>query len=234
MPTPLSLDIFSQLAKPHISGLVAFAYVSILTAIFYFLPRILGATSRAKYVNIISLLAEVFVAVGLIGLLSFAGRARHEFDTQRREDTSIAAERALTDAYFPFAIGYCTPPHMGQQQRDADAKSIEAACRLWKQYANTLDKELDWHRASDDWATLGRSGNLYAPLRANILRVAQAIDELLEARHRSALAPLERKLIIRETSWHFILFCAVFAGLGVGMKCARAALQLWPHRQSGA
>ena len=73
---PIEFDPIAQLAKPGYAATLAFIIITALGYLAYRLP--LGWTERSQliYLRAIGFAAEILVAVGIIGLVTFAGRGR--------------------------------------------------------------------------------------------------------------------------------------------------------------
>lgn len=223
---PIEIDFISRLATPQVAVFAAIVLVMTLSVVFYVLPRKLSAQARKSYIPRIQFIAEVLVSVGLIGLVSFAGKAKFEIDAVELKKIALQSERDVAASFYPYAVGECMST--AQQLIDSpDVSAVLAVCKIWKEFNYVHDVQLPWREASRELEVVANNDELNPKLREDIKTMVNAINRMQDARDNVAVLPLKRDILASGTSWLFVLLCAFSACVGVALKCARAALQLW-------
>jgi hypothetical protein len=221
----MDFDPIAQLTKPGFAATLAFIIISTLGFIAYRLPATWSDANQKVYLRAIGMAAEVFVAIGIIGLVTFAGRAKLDSNDLRRIDATRNAETGLSDQFHKLAMEYCIPL-IGSKAPTANNGVIDKACKLWHEHAGIYLENLDWKKAQDSFTDLASVPNLPPSLRNRLSAISTSIETLREARHLQRNSPLERKIIYQDVSSDFILFCSVIAGVGIALKWAKAAHEL--------
>jgi preprotein translocase subunit YajC len=219
---PIEFDVISLLSTPLKAAIVVILVVAVFSVFFYYLPKKLSSNAQKNYIPRIQFIAEILVSIGLIGLVTFSGRAKFDSDAVQLKEVAYQSEREVAASFYPYQISECLSP-----SQPPTASAVSVICSILKDFNNVHDIELPWHEASRKLEDLAAQEGLYPPLRENIKKMFIAINQMQDARDRVALVPLKRDILTSKTPWCFILICAFLACVGVALKCARAALMLW-------
>ena len=200
-PMPMEFDPIAQLAQPGYAAALAFIVIATLGFLAYRLP--VGWTERGEkiYLRVIGFVAEILVAVGIIGLITFAGRAKLDSNELERAEATRNAEIAVFDNFHKLALEYCIPSS-GSKTPTAENGAIQSACALWREYG--AREGLDWKRAQEEFESIASRPSVSARLAARLRLTVESIGTLRDARHQQGLAPLERRIVYRGVSWLFI------------------------------
>lgn len=222
----MEFDPIAYLSIPTYAAQLVATTVIGLGFIVFSLPSKWSASAQILYWRIATFLAEILVAVGLIGLITFAGRAKVESNSDERAMAVSSSEQAFSQALLVLTRRYCTElRHSIPPLRKVGP--IYEACKTSRELAAMYKPGLDWQngkRQLEYAASAARETNPDFSRLASA--VAAAIDVMVSARAKVHQGPLESQFIRSNVSWAFILICAVFAAIGVSIKCARACRDL--------
>lgn len=221
----MEFDAIAHLANPGFAAKLAFIIILAFGFIAYRIPLAWSDARQKIYLRIIGMAAEIFVAIGIIGLVTFAGRAKLDSNDLQRADATRNAEIGLSDQLQKLAMEYCIPL-MGSKAPTVNNGVIDNACKLLHEHAGIYRENLDWKKAQDSFTDLASAPNLQPSLRNRLSAISASIGTLREARHLQRNSPLERKIIYRDVSSDFILFCSIIACVGIALKWAKAAHEL--------
>jgi len=222
---PIKFDPIAQLANPLIAAIYAFIAITTVGYLAYRVPANWPRAKENVYLRVIAFTAEILVAVGIIGLITFAGRAKLESTGLERAEVTRATERGLSEQFNRLALSYCIESAKWQSPTNMGAAVIDS-CALWRVHSGLYREDLDWRRAQEEFESIAARPNLDQRLTKLLYSTSDAIGKMRDAREQEALVPLERKIVTHGISWVFVLFCSVIAGVGVALKCAKAALEL--------
>lgn len=219
------------------SPLLAFVLAAILVcACGYAVYRgARAAQSAARYWKLASFVAEVCLAVGLIGLAIFAGRMKVGADHQLIEERVRISQAVVDERLRLAALDNCAPaerrlapynpsiakkdlcaivrPLVGAVTPDADWQAAERTLRdFGGKYPGCVDNVFTRHSDCGDTVTLAG-------------RLADAIGELEQTKEASRNDEAMSLMLAAPSSWGFMLFAFLVAAIGVSVKCARAAAE---------
>lgn len=227
---PIEYDFIAGLANPVTAAIFTLIALAALTHITYRWPTHNDENSERLYLRKISLLAEVLVSVGLIGLITFAGRSKLDSMAYERAEQTRTSERYLSEQFSKLAQTYCIKASNWNPPTNSNA-AIQDACELWGEYNPIYRNDLDWLYAQSKFKEISEIKSIPPNLKVQLIEVAQGIGNMFAARQNEAVLPVQKKIIMSDVSWGFILFCAAMASIGVSLKCSRAARELRQQRQ---
>lgn len=236
------LDFVRLFSSPSMAFVLSACIVAGLACLFFGIGHGRSPAATAHYWKRLSLIAEICVAVGLIGLATFAGRMKLSADHQVLEERVRVAESAVGER-LRTVLQTCAPV-----QRRASAPYNPAVA---KKELCTVARALSARDATDaDWETgeqsLRNFGSKYPGCVPNVFTRHSDCDDTVEAATRVAdaiAAVTASKLSARSdeamasmlespNAWQFLLLAYLVAALGVGIKCARAAADLFQSQKT--
>jgi hypothetical protein len=202
-----------------------------------------GRNKGPRHWKLLSLVAEICVAVGLIGLATFAGRMKIGADHQLLEERVRMSQAAVDERFRLAALDNCAPasPRPLAPYNPSVAKKDLCAIAGGFNAATATAAELESAEKS-----LRDFGDKYPGCVENVFTrhsecggvvtaATQLADEIriLDA-HRQASREDESMAAILEapSSWGFLLLAFVIAATGVSIKCARAATEYFSAEKS--
>jgi hypothetical protein len=225
------------------SPLLAFFVSAIVVSAWGYLIYRDGRHKGSRHWKLLSLVAEVCVAVGLIGLATFAGRMKVGADHQLLEERVGLSQAAVDDRMRLAALDSCAPasprplapynPSVAKKELCAIAGSFKVA------NASAADREAAELSLRDFTSKYpGCVENVFSRHSecSNVVTSAtQLADELriLETSKQTARDDESIAAILEApNSWGFLLLAFVIAALGVSIKCARAAAEYFNAAKS--
>ena len=244
-------DFASLFYSPSTVFLIAAFIVVGLACLFFSIGYRKPDASAERYWKKLSLLAQMSVAVGLIGLAVFAGRLKLVTDHQVLEGRVRVAEAAVGERLRLTVLQTCTPVlrRAGAPYNPAVAKKeLCAIARGLTLIGAAYPLEADWEAAA---LSLRSFGGKYPGCVPNVFTRHSDCDDTVmvatrlagdiamvtaakqSARTDEAMAAMVEAPDDRH-EWLLLLLAFLIAALGVSIKCARAASELFAARRSGA
>lgn len=229
------------------SPLMAFVISAVIVAAcgyaIYRLGRDKPAPAARRYWKLLSFAAEICLAVGLIGLASFAGRMKIGADHQLLDQRVRLAQAAVNERLHVVAAQNCAPASPRPLTPYNPTVAKKDLCAISSSLTGANAPSADWASAE---ISLRAFGGKYPGCVANVFTrhsecddtvaaATQLADEIgvLEsykeaARNDSAMSAM----LDAPSSWGLLLLAFMVAAIGVAIKCARAATEYLSARQS--
>lgn len=217
----MPFDPIASLVVPSYSAAMIFIWVGFVSFVVFRLPSNWSPTKQRVYWRGVAFAAEVFVIVGLLGLFTYAGRARIDANVLDANARARASERELSIQLHDMGKRYCLPMLNSMPPLAAVAPALEA-CRVWKEVSAIYKPGLNWIDAKLKLQTAASARSAPAEFASQAASVATQIELMLNARREEEIYPHRVDILRSNTSWTFIVLCAIAASLGVAIKCARA------------
>jgi hypothetical protein len=222
----MEFDAVAALSMPQFAAKLIAIVVIAMSVIVYRLPTGWDKDRTGVYWKSMALAAEILVVVGLIGLVTYAGRAKLEEAGRARTELMRSSEMSLQEQLTRSAWAFCMRPG-AIPIPTRPAASIFEMCKIAKEYGGIYDSRLDWEIAKRRLSGISNDGDAPAELVRMTRDLEKAIFEMTQARSQASLAPYETDRYRVNGSWIFILICAASAATGVAIKCARAFNEFW-------
>lgn len=231
MTSPGFARLFSSPLMAVVIGAIIVAGCACLA---YRTARGKPAPAAVRYWTRLSLVAEICVAVGLIGLASFAGAMKIGTDHQLLEERVRLAQAAVGERLRLAALENCSPvegrpmapfnpsvarkdlcaiaqPFVDANLPDAAWQAAEGSLREFTaKYPGCIENVFTRH--SDCDGTVASATGLADEIRVlEMHKRAYRNDEAMSA------------MLEAPSSWVFLLLAFLVAAIGVSIKCARAA-----------
>lgn len=217
----VDLDYISLFSSAKFSGTLIFTWVFVWAAFFLFRPRKLGKQSIDLYWRGAAFFAEILVIGGLLGLFTFAGRARIEFIEKYKIERAQESESRVTNKILVIMRNLCLPNSVDRPPFRRYRSNVEL-CELAQNYGPIYDEKLDWEQAKKKLSKI-RDGKFVDYQTRETIEVFESdIDAMIKARRSRGQNSELKGTYQLGSSWEFIMFCAVSAMFGVSIKCARA------------
>lgn len=230
----MNSDNVSLLADIGNALVIAFVMIPILSGGAYFFLRHLEVKKKTHDAKLLIVVAEILGAIGLVGLLTFAGRARmddEEFKTSvLKSQSETALQRQLSQLInLPVCVRAGVP-------KVAEEVSLEGLCEFLRVYQRTKQENVYWPYASHTSDVLAvermKAGDMGAGRQFGSL--ARAIDNFENARRLLAAKQVDRYLLMIRAPWLILLACTSLAAAGISVKIARAVREWRKERKQVA
>lgn len=224
--------------------LMAFLVSAFVVSVWGYVVYQDGRDKDARYWKRLSLVAEICVAVGLIGLATFAVSMKTGADHQVLEDRVRMSQATVDERFRLAALQHCDPATTRALAPHNPTVANNELCSIARSFASASASAADWEAV--EWS-LREFSNKYPGCVPNIFTrhsdcdntVKSATELANEIRildsHKDAARNDEAVASMREApgSWGWLLLAFVIAAIGVSIKCARAAAEYVNARKSG-
>jgi hypothetical protein len=238
------LDFVRLFSSPLIAFVISAFIVAGFGCMFFSIGHEKPAAAANRYWKLLSLVAEICVAVGLIGLATFAGRMKLSADHQVLEERVRVTQSAVGERLRLTVLQTCAP-----LQRRAGAPYNPAVAR--KDLCAIARALTGANPADAGWETAERSlrdfSAKYPGCVSNVFSRHSDCEDTVEvaARLSGDIAALETArqsarsdeamaaMLAAPNAWEFLLLAFLVAAIGVSIKCARAASDFFAPNRSG-
>ncbi len=225
------------------SPLLAFFVSAIVVSAWGYVIYRDGRDKGARHWKLLSLVAEVCVAVGLIGLATFAGRMKIGADHQMLEERVRLSQSAVDDRMRLAALDSCVPASprpMAPYNPSVAKKELCAIAGSFNVVSASAGELESAERALRDFTGKypGCVENVFSrhsECGSVVASATQLADDLLalEAGKRASRDDASLAAMLEApNSWGFLLMAFVIAATGVSIKCARAAAEYFHAARS--
>lgn len=205
-----------KLANPAYALAWGLAIICSVAVAAHFLSRNRSQARRWQ-----ALLSEGLVAVGVIGLLTFAARVYMDGEI-RRDATQLSENKRLARvASLNLEMRYCLP-RQSSARPTPEMEGIWVACSASDQLLNSDEKPFQYQIAQDQLAKISNLSHLNVELANSIEALKRAVSNVIKSFGKKEQNNHQKKLVESDISWVLILLCAVSAMLGIGLKWAKA------------
>ncbi|MET0963343.1 MAG: hypothetical protein ABWY05_11110 [Noviherbaspirillum sp.] len=226
-------------SMPSLAFLVAALIVAGCGYLVYRMGRARPAPAAERYWKRLSLVAEVCIAAGLAGLATFAGGMKISSDHQLLEHRVQLSQAALGERFRITMVENC---EVAGQRRSAPynpATAKKDLCATARAYVNVNSPEIDWTAAEQSLRdfplkypgcvdnVFTRHSDCETPVDT-ALKLADAVHAA-EQEKQSARAD-EPVAAMAPGGWGALVLTFLVAAIGVAIKCARAAADVFPAR----
>jgi hypothetical protein len=233
-----SLGFVRLFSSPSTAFVISAILVAGFGVLFFRIGRGKQAASADIYWKRLGLAAEICVAVGLVGLATFAGRMKIGADHQMLEYRVAMTQSAVDERLRVVILENCPAAGKRALAPFNPAVAKKELCAIARSYAGETGRAADWELAERSLADFGRRypgciPNVFTShsdcggtvVAANKLaaEIAALEDSKLAARSDEAMSAW----LQNPNSWEFLLLAFIVAAIGVAIKCARAAAAVW-------
>ena len=237
------LDFVRLFSSPSMAFVISACIVAGFGCLFFSIGHDRPAAAANHYWKRLALIAEICVAVGLIGLATFAGRMKLSADHQVLEERIRVAELAVGERLRLTVLHACAPV-----QRRAGAPYNPAVAR---KDLCAITRTLSARDAADaDWVTgeqsLRNFGSKYPGCVPNVFtrhsdcadtvevaaRLADDIATVTAAKLSARTDEAMAAMLEAPNAWEFLLLAYLIAAIGVSIKCARAASEFFHAKKT--
>jgi hypothetical protein len=228
------------------SPLLAFVISAIIVsacgyAIYRFAPN-KRAPAAARYWKLLSFAGEIGVAVGLIGLATFAGRMKVSADHHLLEERVHLSQAAVDERFRLAALDNCAPAERRPLAPYNPSVAKKDLCSIVRPFVGTNAPDADWRTAQQ---VLRDFGSKYPGCIENVFtrhsdcgdtlalatQLADEVRILQMNKEASRNDEAMSAMLEASDSWGFLLLAFLIAAIGVSIKCARAASDVFDNDQ---
>ncbi|SDH56059.1 hypothetical protein [Variovorax sp. OV700] len=217
-------DFFSSLAQPSFAAWIGVALaISICSITWWLGERSFATRNPQRYWRGVALLAELCASVGLIGLVTYAGRERGDFLQVEYATQVRDSERTLSETQSALWQTTCIRP-VEMTSRLRGSGPIHRLCDVLRSSLAKYNPDTDWRFVQEKFTEITRAPDFDARLIAPTQLVVRSIEQMTQARNTLAGYQGQAQAVrVGSNSWGFLLFAAALAIAAVALKCARAA-----------
>jgi len=222
------------------SAIIAFGF----GYLFYRIGRRKRGYGALRYWKMLNLTGELCLAVGLIGLATFAGTIKISTDHQNLDALVQRSQLALGERFRLAMLNNCTSP--GDRSALAPfspAVAKRELCALSRSHIDVYAAERNWNQAENALREFpakypGCIENVFtrhSDCTQTIEAAVQLADQIrtMEAHKRASRDDaLMAALLAAPNAWGLLLLAFFIATIGVAIKCARAMSEFLPLRKS--
>lgn len=222
----LKLDWLYKLSDPVFALCISLPIILISLFVAFFVIR--RATDSVRWRNRISFVAELLVIAGVVGIFAFVGRARNAILTVESVRDVKHAEYVQAVDSNRLSKSICI------DSRPISPKALAAGKEACEKFGDAqrmfnLDSSLQF--LARDYQRISETPGLSAEKVKLLTETAQSTWKLVKAKNFKTLHELRQREADSRISWHLILVMALLVSAGVGLKCGRAAADLWPRKR---
>jgi hypothetical protein len=237
-------DIATLFSSPSTAAIIAGFIVAGLACLFFSLGHVRPAAAAERYWKRLSLVAQVCIAVGLIGLAVFAGRMKLVADHQVLEERVRIAEAAVGEQLRLTVLQTCAPVQRraGAPYNPAVVKKELCAIARGLTSSGAQPADADWEAAAQ---SLREFTGKYPGCVSNVFtrhsdcedtvdaatRLAGDIASVTTAKKSARSDPAMAAMLDAPGDWQWLLPAFLMAAIGVSIKCARAASECFLPKQ---
>ena len=229
-------------SSPSTALLISALIISVFCFLFFLIGSAKPERAASLYWKRLGLVAEVCLAVGLIGLATFAGGMKINADHQVLEHRARMAQAALDEHLRVVIIENCAAlPAKRALAPFSPAVVKKELCAIARAYGGAAGQAGDGElaeRTLRDFAKRypGCIPNVFtshsdcgAPV-AEAARLAEEIAALEDSKRSARTDEAMSTLLESPNAWEFLLLAFFVAAVGVAIKCARAAAEFAQSR----
>jgi hypothetical protein len=231
-------------SAPFMAFVISVIIVSGFGYLFYRIGSKQNPSASGRYWKLLALLAEICVAVGLIGLATFAGRMKVGADHQDLE-VQVHRSRTTVGESLRLAILHnCAPTGRSALEPFSPSVAKKELCAIARNDIGVYAAGVDWALAEKTLRAFGASypgciPNVFTrhsdcdDTVAEAIRIADEIDQMEQNKLASHNDEAMAAMLEAPNAWGFMLLAFFVAAIGVAIKCARAASDFFPVERSG-
>ena len=230
-------------SAPFTAFIISAIIVSGFGYLFYRIGNDKQDRAAARYWKLLTLLAEVCVAVGLIGLATFAGRLKISADHQNLEELVHRSQSAVGESFRLAILNNCAPTGRRALEPYSPTVAMKELCAISRTYIGVYAADADWVMAEKSLRAFrtnypGCIPNVFTrhsdceDTVEEATRVADEIQAMEQNKRTSRSDEAMASMLQAPNAWGFMLLAFFVAAIGVAIKCARAASDFFPLEKS--
>ena len=231
-------------SAPFTAFIISAIIVSGFGYLFYRIGGAKKGPAAARYWRLLALLAEICVAVGLIGLATFAGRLKISADHQNLEEMVHRSQAGVGESFRLAILNNCAAAGRRAQEPYSPTVAKKELCAISRTYIGVYAVDADWSIAEKSLRAFssnypGCIPNVFTrhsdceDTVAEATRIADEIQAMEQNKRASRSDEAMAAMLEAPNAWGFMLLAFFVAAIGVAIKCARAASDFFPLQKSG-
>jgi hypothetical protein len=231
-------------SAPFTAFVVSAIIVSAIGYLLFRFGKSQRADAAARYWKLLALLAEICVAVGLIGLATFAGRMKISADHQNLEELVHRSQTTVDDSFRMAILHNCAPDGTRALEPFNPSVAKKDLCAIAREYSGVPAADANWGAAEKSLRAFdanypGCIPNVFTRHSdcdntvAEALRIADEIALMELNKRTSRNDEAMAAMLEAPNAWGFMLLAFFVAAIGVAIKCARAAADFFSPESSG-
>jgi amino acid transporter len=210
-------DKIALLATPEVGLTIAALFIAFLSLFFYW--RIKRSWIKGDNLRSWAFWAELLTAVGIVGLITFVGRARLDHLDFQAAVSQARERNALVELNKKFLDESCN--YFGDRAPKLLNGKHEDACSFSAQFDKQMNPNVYWKGFRSDLKEL--AGTKLSNEDAKTL--IKQVTAFENARTVRARAEGDRQLLAYDGPWKSLLICFLLSAIGISIKCVRAFIE---------
>jgi hypothetical protein len=228
----MTIEFFEVLQIPTYAIIFALVCITAVAILLLRSATKFKDTKRTVFLKKVSFIAEVltaFATIGIVGLLGVTKSIEMQALTTR---SILGLEWEVTKPIYEFRKSHCLVKdrYVAPVQKDA---AFQEACNSIEGLTSVNLPDLSLVRVSNSIAAIINLPKQDGKLSFEISKLPNLITDLLEERKKLRLRGGELESLRMNASGTsiLVLICAIFALVGVGLKCGKARIE-WIDEKS--
>lgn len=233
------------LSMPAAAFIISACIVAAFSFIFFRNGRDRRGDTAVRYWKLLSLVAEICLAVGLIGLAAYAGRMKIGAEHQQLSALVAKAQADLGDRFRTGIETNCEPGIRRTLTAFTPGVAQSELCAISSENIGVVSPETNWVRVEIALRQFpakypGCIENVFtrnSDCEHTVKLAIQMADDIKQMQAYKAAMYEDAsmaEIILKQDSAGFLLLAFLFAAIGVSIKCARAASEfLGPRKSAG-
>lgn len=205
--------------------------------LFYRIGGAKPAPAAQRYWKLLSLVAEICMAAGLIGLAAFAGRMKVSADHQLLEQRMHLSQAALGENLRLAIVENCEPAGLRPAAPYNPTVAKQELCAFSRLHVDVTSLALDWVAAEKSLREFplkypGCIDNVFTRHSDCEQTVGSAVKlaDAIQATAQETRSSRYGESMEAPDGWGLLLLALCITAIGVSIKCARAAAEVFPVR----
>lgn len=229
---PVEIEPLWHLASPKWAMFVGLSLILTTAIVSYHVLQSLQNANRNRIKPRMAFIAEILVSVGVIGLVTFAARAKIDSDIRQAQKQVNEDRRLIRVEMKNFIFQRCLP--ISPKPIALDEVAVVHACNLSFNLMNADDAKfidqsqdfVNWFDPKNDFIQMAIQVKNSAELSNQLKIIGKLLNSVIDAESVAYRDIHKKGLIESEVSWSLIAASALLAMIGIGLKWSRAYLEI--------
>lgn len=203
----LDTDLIASLANPTWTLFVATLIVGLMTFVFYRYLRKARFASNRLPSRRWSVIAEICGVLGLMGLLTFAGRAKLDANEFSKSVQAASSHSEMYSKLLNVLKNHCRPFDYKSSPPTLSNGYLVDLCVFAEDYERKRDSKIPWRDLKYAVKKLAATNSTDAKTTKELLAFDESLSKYLEDTSEAHKEPIRKIRIINSGPWAFLLHC---------------------------
>jgi hypothetical protein len=228
---PVEIELFWFLSNPKWAMIAGVSIIIFVAGLSYALMQRLQIPTKDRFKPWMALAAEILVSVGVIGLVTFAARAKIDSDIRQAQKQVNEDRRLIRAEMINFIVQRClsvSPKPIAQ-----DEAAVVHACNLSFNLVNAGDAKfidqsqdfVNWFDPKNDFIQMAIQVKNSLELSNQLVIISKRLNSVIGAESVAYRDIHKKGLVESDVSWLLIALSSALVMIGIGLKWSRAFLE---------